>query len=92
MKIKIAILMAVMLFSMILTACNGTMGMDNDPAYGNVSEAPGTDIHGQNSRSNYTPSVGNNYGQYNQNSTSSYGGNPQYRGQGSSGTGMTGGR
>ncbi len=40
MKRTIAILMAAMMLTGILTACSGTVGMEDGRAYGNVSTSP----------------------------------------------------
>lgn len=90
MKRTIAILLAALMLTGMLTACSGTVGMEDGRAYGNVSTTPDGTVNGTN-RGSYDGRNGS-YG-----SSSSYG---SYDGYGygygnssrSSGTGMTGGR
>lgn len=94
MKRMIAILLAVMMLTGVLTACSGTVGMDDGQAYGNVSTTPNGRVNGgANQYGSYYGGYGNNnsgsYDGYNGNgNTGSYG---QSNGTGS-GTGMVGGR
>ena len=88
MKRIIAIFMAALMLTGVLTACSGTVGMDDGRSYGNVSTTTngnengyGPYDHGDGGANNYNGSSGSrnsSYGQY---------GSPYH-----SGTGMTGGR
>ena len=86
MKRLIAILMAALMLTGILTACSGTVGMNGRGAYGNVSNTPNGTVNGTN-RSGY---AGNGYG-YAANGYQN-GTYPNGYGYGNSGTGMTGGQ
>lgn len=98
MKRTIAILLTALMLTGVLTACSGTVGMDDGRAYGNVSTTPNGTVNG---------GTNGNYRNGTQNGNSgSYGGGYGYNGatggSGSyqsgnantygSGTGMTGGR
>ena len=96
MKRMIAILLAALMLTTVLTACSGTVGMDDGRAYGNVSTTPNGTVNGG-------EGYGNGYQSYdsgnyrNSGSNGSYGSYSNgYGGYGSnssgSGTGMTGGR
>lgn len=105
MKRLIAILLAVMLMSFVLTACSGTANYDNGLGYGNVSTTPngrvngGEGYYGQNggvfdSNKRSDGMFGDMFGNDNSgrgNYGSSYNsGSGSYNG--STGSGMTGGR
>ena len=80
MKQKLAILMAVTALTCALSACSGTLGMDERGAYGNVSTTQdGTVNDGSDYRDEYAP-YGRNYN------------GREYNTRNSTGTGMTGGR
>jgi len=88
MKRIIAIFMAALMLTGVLTACSGTVGMDEGRSYGNVSTTPNGNVngygpydHGNGGANNYNGSTGR------QNSS-----NGQYGSSYNSGTGMTGGR
>lgn len=98
MRRTIAVLMAVLMLVGVLTACSGTVGMDDGRAYGNVSTTPNGRVNG----GGYDTYNGAYGGNYNTNGNggmfggySANGGNQSdisnSRGA-SSGTGMTGGR
>ena len=93
MKRMIAILMAVMMLTGVLTACSGTIGMDDGRAYGNVSTTPDGRVNGggyENKTYNGDTNriMGGTYG-----SNANNGGmNGAFGANGNSGTGMTGGR
>lgn len=82
MKRLIAVLMAAMMFTGVLTACSGTVGMDDGRAYGNVSTTPDGRVNGRGYESGYNGNYGGMTGNYN---------NGMFGGS-NSGTGMTGGR
>lgn len=89
MKRMIAVLLATLMLTGILTACSGTVGMDNGRAYGNVSTTPDGRVNG----GDYTE--GGMTGNYNRGTTGNRGNttNGGMFGRGAnSGTGMTGGR
>ena len=104
MKRMIAVLMATMMLTGILTACSGSIGMDDGRAYGNVSTTPDGRVNGggYESGSNNGGMTGNGGGMFgngtdsgassgmtgNGNST----GGGMFGGNANSGTGMTGGR
>ena len=96
MKRTIAILLAALMLTGILSACSGTVGMEDGRAYGNVSTTPDGTVNGTNRNGSYG---GGSYGS-NSNGYGAYGGynggygsyNGGYNGSTSSGTGMTGGR
>lgn len=46
MKRTIAILLAALMLTGVLTACSGTVGMDDRRAYGNVSTTPNGSVNG----------------------------------------------
>ena len=89
MKRTIAILMAVLMFSVLFTACSGTLGMGDGRAYGNVSTTPNGYVNGGANSGYYG-------GSWNNGSTGGYGnyssGNSGNSGSSNAGTGMTGGR
>ena len=88
MKRTIAILLAAMVLTGALTACSGTVGMDDRGAYGNVSTTPDGRVNG----SNRTSGQYGSYGYGSQNGSYGYGGQNGSYGSGSSGTGMAGGQ
>ena len=99
MKRMIAVLLATLMLTGVLTACSGTVGMDDGQAYGNVSTTP-------NGRVNGGDNAGGMTGNYNRGTTGNsgsgmsgmngnggmFGGNGMTGNGGNSGTGMTGGR
>ena len=98
MKRMIAVLMATMMLTGILTACSGSIGMDDGRAYGNVSTTPDGRVNGggYDSGSNNGGMTGNGMfggstdGGMTGNGNSTGGG--MFGGNANSGTGMTGGR
>ena len=98
MKRMIAVLMATMMLTGILTACSGSIGMDDGRAYGNVSTTPDGRVNGggYESGSNNGGMTGNGMfggstdGGMTGNGNSTGGG--MFGGNANSGTGMTGGR
>ena len=100
MKRMIAVLMAVMMLTGVLTACSGSIGMDDGRAYGNVSTTPDGRVNGGGYESGYGSNgsgmtgnggmFGGNNGGMTGNGNSTGGG--MFGGNASSGTGMTGGR
>lgn len=48
MKRMIAILLAALMLTSVLTACSGSVGMDDGYAYGNVSTSPNGTVNGTN--------------------------------------------
>ena len=86
MKRMIAVLMAAMMFTGVLTACSGTVGMDDGRAYGNVSTTPDGRVNGRGYESGYNGNYGGMTGNGNTTGGGMFGGNAN------SGTGMTGGR
>jgi len=99
MKRTIAIMLAALMLTGILTACSGTLGMDDGRAYGNVSTTPNGTVNGTNRDSyngnhtngGYQNGTGSNHGGSGYQSGSSNGANSSGSGY-QSGTGMTGGR
>ena len=102
MKRTIAILLAALMLTGVLTACSGTVGMGDGQAYGNVSTTPNGNVNGSGQYDNgYS---GNSYygntGRQGSGSTQRGGSNGSANsGSGmsgsssyNSGTGMTGGR
>ena len=94
MKRTIAILLAALMLTGVLTACSGTVGMGDGQAYGNVSTTPNGNVNGS---GQYDYGYSGNMGGQNSGSAqrsgsgrsdSGMGGNGSYN----SGTGMTGGR
>ena len=78
MKRTIAILLAALMLTGVLTACSGTVGMGDGQAYGNVSTTPNGNVNGS--------------GQYDYGYSGNMGGQNSGRAQrGGSGSGMTGG-
>lgn len=53
MKRMIAILLAAMVLTGAMTACSGTLGMDDRGAYGNVSNTPDGTVNGYNRADGY---------------------------------------
>ena len=91
MKRMIAVLMATLMLTGVLTACSGTVGMDDGRAYGNVSTTPDGRVNGggySNGGSNGGMTGNSTYGGMTGNGA--YGG--MFGGNANSGTGMTGGR
>ena len=83
MKRMIAILLAALMLTGMLTACSGTVGMGDGQAYGNVSTTPNGNVNGSGQYDNgYS---GNGY-------SGNMGGQSSGRAQrgGSNGSGMTG--
>ena len=83
MKRMIAILLAALMLTGMLTACSGTVGMGDGQAYGNVSTTPNGNVNGSGQYDNgYS---GNGY-------SGNMGGQSSSRAQrgGSNGSGMTG--
>lgn len=89
MKRMIAILMAALMLTGVLTACSGTVGMGDGRAYGNVSTTPDGRVNGR----GYENGTYNNGRTYNNGGMTGNGdmGNA-FGANGNSGTGMTGGR
>lgn len=98
MKRMIAVLLATLMLTGILTACSGTVGMGDGQAYGNVSTTPDGRVNGGDNAGGMT-------GNYNRGTTGNMGNNGRGMtgnggmtnnggmfGSGNSGTGMTGGR
>ena len=88
MKRTIAILLAALMLTGVLTACSGTVGMGDGQAYGNVSTTPNGNVNGSGQYDNgYS---GNSYygntGRQGSGSTQHGGSN----GSANSGSGMTG--
>ena len=88
MKRTIAILLAALMLTGVLTACSGTVGMGDGQAYGNVSTTPNGNVNGSGQYDNgYS---GNSYygnmGRQGSGSTQRGGSN----GSANSGSGMTG--
>ena len=97
MKRMIAVLMATMMLTGILTACSGSIGMDDGRAYGNVSTTPDGRVNGggYESGSNNGGMTGN--GMFGGSTDGGMTGNGNstggmFGGNANSGTGMTGGR
>ena len=97
MKRMIAVLMATMMLTGILTACSGSIGMDDGRAYGNVSTTPDGRVNGggYDSGSNNGGMTGN--GMFGGSTDGGMTGNGNstggmFGGNANSGTGMTGGR
>ena len=91
MKRTIAILMAVLMLTVLFTACSGTLGMDDGKAYGNVSTTPNGYVNGGENNGYYGGTWNN--GSTGRDSYSSNGSNNYSNSNGSNaGTGMTGGR
>ena len=86
MKRTIAVLMAVMMLVSILTACSGSVGMDDGRAYGNVSTTPNGRVNGGGYSNDMNGAPGT-YSGYGNNMT---GGN--FGANNATGRGMTGGR
>lgn len=80
MKRTIAILLAALMLTGVLTACSGSVGMDDGYAYGNVSTTPNGTINGTNRAYN------GSYNGYSSNGSGTMTGNSR------TGTGMSGGR
>ena len=88
MKRTIAILLAAMVLTGALTACSGTVGMDDRGAYGNVSTTPDGRVNSHNRTGSYSSqggSSGSQGGSGSQNSGS------RGSGSGAQGGGMQGG-
>lgn len=98
MKRMIAFLMAAMMLTGVLTACSGSMSMDDGRAYGNVSTTPNGRVNGGGYESGSNGMTGNGSGMFGGSSNGGMTGNGNSTGGGmfggnaSSGTGMTGGR
>lgn len=94
MKRTIAILMAVLMLTALLTACSGTLGMGNGRAYGDVSTTPNGYVNGGTNSSYYGGSWNNGsaggYGSYGSGNSGNTGSGNS--GSSNAGTGMTGGR
>ena len=87
MKRMVAILLAALMLTGVLTACSGSVGMDDGRAYGNVSTTPNGTVNGSGQyNSGYQ---GSNWSSGSQNGSGSHSGS--YHGSGS-GTGMAGSR
>ena len=91
MKRTIAILLAALMLTGILTACSGTVGMDDGRAYGNVSTTPNGTVNG--GSYGYDGNDGYPYagGSYGSNGYQSGGNSYRNGSRGNTGTGMTGG-
>ena len=61
MKRMIAILLAATALTGALTACSGTLGMDDRGAYGNVSSTYNGTVNGSNRTRDYYAPYGNGY-------------------------------
>lgn len=95
MKRMIAVLMATLMLTGVLTACSGTIGMDDGQAYGNVSTTPDGRVNGGGYANNGSTSSNGSYGNGNSANGGMFGGNTNggmFGGNANSGTGMTGGR
>ena len=87
MKRMIAVLMATLMLTGVLTACSGTVGMGDGRAYGNVSTTPDGRVNGR----GYENGTYNNGG-YSGGMTGNGAMGGAFGANGNSGTGMTGGR
>ena len=97
MKRTIAVLLAVMMLVGVLTACSGTVGMDDGQAYGNVSTTPDGRVNGGANNGMTGSGMAGNTGRSDSGMTRGgmSGSNSGFAGGmsgGNSGTGMTGGR
>ena len=102
MKRMIAVLLATLMLTGILTACSGTVGMGDGQAYGNVSTTPNGRVNGGDNAGGMTGNynAGGMTGNYNRGTTGNNGrgmtgmtGNGgMFGGSENSGTGMTGSR
>ena len=93
MKRMIAILLAVLMLTGILTACSGTLGMSDGRAYGNVSTSPNGTVNGGSSYNNNTAQQYNSKDYANNRSSRSYQDNAYpFEAKSNSGTGVVGGR
>lgn len=97
MKRMIAVLMAAMMLTGVLTACSGSMSMDDGRAYGNVSTTPNGRVNGGGYESGNGGMTGNGSGMFGSNNGGMTGngnstGGGMFGGNANSGTGMTGGR
>ena len=92
MKRMIAILLAALMITGVLTACSGSVGMDDGRAYGNVSTTPNGTVIGSGQYGNGYQNDSWNTGR---NDSYTYGngsGNTGGTYRSGTGTGMTGGR
>ncbi len=95
MKRMIAFLMAAMMLTGVLTACSGSMSMDDGRAYGNVSTTPNGRVNGGGYESGSTGMTGSGmFGSSNNGGMTGNGNSTggMFGGNANSGTGMTGGR
>ena len=93
MKRMIAILLAALMLTGMLTACSGTVGMGDGQAYGNVSTTPNGNVNGSGQYDNGYSGNGYSGNGYSGNGYSgNMGGQSSGRAQrgGSNGSGMTG--
>ena len=88
MKRMIAILLAALMLTGMLTACSGTVGMGDGQAYGNVSTTPNGNVNGSGQYDNGYSGNGYSGNGYSGNMGGQSSGRAQ-RG-GSNGSGMTG--
>lgn len=74
MKRMIAVLMAAMMLTGVLTACSGTVGMGDGQAYGNVSTTPNGRVNGGGYESGSNGMTGNGSGMFGSNNGGMSGG------------------